>query len=125
MSSISIIIPVYNEEEGISAVLESFRPYLKKIKLDAPLLFVNDGSTDGSLAEIKTVCQNEPNCHTISFEKNAGLIAAIKAGFDYSTSDWVGYIDTDLPNNPSEFLFYELFLNEFDGWKVLKIIQNQ
>ena len=114
MASISIIIPVYNEEEGISAILESFRPYLKKTKLDAHLLFVNDGSTDGSLAEIKTVCQNEPNCHFISFEKNAGLSAAIKAGFDYSTSDWVGYIDADLQTSPMDFLSYEPFLNEFD-----------
>jgi glycosyltransferase involved in cell wall biosynthesis len=114
MVSISIIIPVYNEVDGISAIVEAFQTYLKKTRLDAKILFVNDGSTDGSLLEIEKVCLKESNCHFISFEKNAGLSAAIKAGFDYSNTDWVGYIDADLQTSPSDFLSYEPFLKEYD-----------
>lgn len=114
MTSISIVIPVFNEVEGISSIVEAFQPYFKKTKLDAHILFVNDGSTDGSLAEIEKVCQKESNCHFISFEKNAGLSSAIKAGFDYSKTDWVGYIDADLQTIPLDFLSYEPFLEEFD-----------
>jgi len=114
MASISIIVPVYNEVDGISAILAAFLPYLEKTQLDAQVLFVNDGSTDGSLQEIEKVCREKSNCHFISFEKNAGLSAAIKAGFDFSKTDWVGYIDADLQTSPLDFLSYEPFMDEFD-----------
>lgn len=109
MASISIIVPIYNEVEGISPIKDTFRSYFEKTKLDAQLLFVNEGSTDGSLAEIEKVCQNESKVDFISFEKNGGLSSTKKAGFDYSRIDWVGYIDTDLQTNPLNFLYSESF----------------
>ncbi len=114
MASITIVIPVYNEEAGISAIVEAFGPYFKSTSLNAKVLFVNDGSTDQSLQEIEKVCLLNVHFEFISFEKNAGLSAAIKAGFDYSQSDWVGYIDADLQTDPMDFLSYEAFLGEFD-----------
>lgn len=114
MGSISIVIPVYNEEEGIAAISKAFENYLNQTKLEAQVIFVNDGSKDSSLVEIKKVCENNPNFHFISFEKNAGLSAAIKAGIHHSTTDWVGYIDADLQTDPSDFLLFEPFLEDFD-----------
>lgn len=114
MASISIIIPVFNEEKGISAIREAFLYFFENTRLEAQVLFVNDGSTDESLEEIKKLCFVDPKFHYISFEKNAGLSSAIKAGFDSSYTDWVGYIDADLQTDPSDFLRYEPFLEDYD-----------
>lgn len=114
MASITIVIPVYNEVAGISAIVEAFDPYFKETNLDAKVLFVNDGSTDNSLIEIEKACQSDKRFEFISFEKNEGLSAAIKAGFDYSKTDWVGYIDADLQTDPMDFITYEPFLADYD-----------
>lgn len=109
MAIIRIIVPFYNEVEGISPIKDAFRSYFEKSKLDAQLFFVNDGSSDGSLPEIEKVCQNKSSFHFISFEKNAGLSSTIKAGFDYSRTDCVGYIDTYLQSYPWNFYILNHF----------------
>ena len=99
----TIIVPVYNEEDNIDALNQRLGDYLKSSACKSCVLFVNDGSRDNSLAYIKEVCRHNPDFYYISLGKNSGLSAALKAGIDEACSEYVGYIDADLQTAPDDF----------------------
>ena len=92
----TIIVPVYNEQDNILNLERALGDFLPKSIRKACVLFVNDGSSDGSLQGIKEICARNSDFYYISFAKNAGLSAAIKAGIDYTGSPLLGYMDADL-----------------------------
>jgi dolichol-phosphate mannosyltransferase len=108
----TIIVPVYNEVDNMSRLDESLSSYLEACPVKACVLFVNDGSKDGSLDAIKKMCAVRKDFLYISFVRNAGLSAAVKAGFDYAESELVGYIDADLQTDPRDF---DLLLKEVES----------
>ncbi len=112
----TIIVPVYNEKENISRLEKAFRDYLPRASRPTCVLFVNDGSTDGSLESIVEICSRNEDFYYINFERNAGLSAAIKAGIDYAESPLVGYIDADLQTSPEDF---ELLLPYADDYALV------
>lgn len=114
MEAITLVIPIYNEEGNILRIWSEVEEYIKHSKFSISALFVNDGSTDNSLSLIKETSAKNDRIGYISFESNKGLSAAIKAGFDYSNTKWVGYMDGDLQTSPMDFLKFEPFLNSFD-----------
>ena len=99
----TIIIPIYNEEDNLIRLEETMNQYLSKSIKQTEILLINDGSKDKSLALMKEICSRNQAFHYISFDKNYGLSAAIKAGFDTVESKWVGYIDADLQTDPEDF----------------------
>lgn len=99
----TIIVPVYNEEENMEAVEKRLAGYLPTALRKSCVLFVNDCSTDSSLAMVKDICARNEHFYYITFEKNGGLSAALKAGIDYAWSPLVGYIDSDLQTAPEDF----------------------
>lgn len=103
MKEFTIVVPIYNEVENISRLAETLHKYISSASLPSTVLFVDDGSTDGSLESIISVCEQHEDLSYISFEKNRGLSAAIKAGFDYTKTPYVGYIDADLQTTPEDF----------------------
>ena len=111
---LTIIIPVFNEEENLPRVKEVFEAYFQSAKIPSKVLFVNDGSKDNSLWVIKNIHQSNPLFTYIAFEKNCGLSAAIKAGFDHADTIWVGYIDADLQTTPEDFNILADYCEEFD-----------
>ena len=111
---LTIIIPVYNEEENLDRVHQEMKQFLSISKKKAKILFVNDGSKDNSQTLIEKICKDNAEFTYISFEKNTGLSAAIKAGFDYADTTWVGYIDADLQTAPEDFNILMEFAGEFD-----------
>jgi dolichol-phosphate mannosyltransferase len=114
MKELTIIVPIYTEVDGIDMLESEFLRYFDKSALNPQVLLVDDGSTDGSLAKIKKLCQSNLKFHYISFDRNRGLSAAMLAGFKYANSEWVGYIDADLQTKPIDFLSFEPFMNTFD-----------
>lgn len=108
----TVIVPVYNEEDNIYNLEKAFAEFLPKCSSKACVLFVNDGSKDGSMARIAEICSRNADFYYMSFVKNAGLSAAIKAGFDYAESELVGYMDADLQTTPEDF---NLLLERIDG----------
>lgn len=108
---LTIIVPVFNEEDNLQRLEERLSAFLPGCSRKACVLFVNDGSTDGGLSGIKGICSRNQDFYYISFEKNAGLSAALKAGFDYAESEIAGYIDADLQTDPEDF---NLLLEEID-----------
>ncbi len=102
-SELTIIVPVYNEEGNLRRVEEKLSEYIKVAHVPTKVLFVNDGSVDGSQQMIAQICRENPDFTFISFETNCGLSAAIKAGFDYVETPLTGYIDSDLQTDPMDF----------------------
>jgi glycosyltransferase involved in cell wall biosynthesis len=111
---LTIIIPVYNEEDNLDRVHQEMKQFLSISKKKTKILFVNDGSKDNSQVLIEKICKDNEEFTFISFEKNTGLSAAIKAGFDYTDTQWVGYIDADLQTAPEDFNILMEFAGEFD-----------
>lgn len=110
----TLIIPIFNEEANIFRVWAMVDEYRKRSSLHIWGLFVDDGSTDDSLALIKKVCNEDGSFGYLSFHQNRGLSAAIKAGVDHAQSRWVGYIDGDLQTSPLDLLKFETFLHFYD-----------
>ena len=99
----TIIVPVYNEEDNMVAVEQRLAAFLPTALRHTCVLFVDDCSTDRSLALIKDICARNEHFYFIAFERNGGLSAALKAGIDYTWSPLVGYIDSDLQTAPEDF----------------------
>ncbi len=99
----TIIVPVYNEQDNIARLVSELSSYLKIAHLKSCVIFVNDGSTDESGQMIKEFCDRHDDLFYLSFDRNAGLSAALKAGIDYTFSEYTGYIDADLQTAPEDF----------------------
>lgn len=108
-----VIIPVYNEQDGLRKIAHAFKPYLLASKFDVSVLFVNDGSTDESLSVIRELSHRYTWINYLSFSKNCGLSAALYSGFKEAKTKWVGYIDADLQTIPMDFLKLEEFVPEY------------
>lgn len=100
---LTVIVPLYNEEENLLRVEMELTKYLEIAIKKTCILFVNDGSTDNSLALIQEITSRNRAFDYISFDKNYGLSAALKAGFDHVETPLLGYIDSDLQTDPADF----------------------
>ncbi|MCT4628366.1 glycosyltransferase family 2 protein [Winogradskyella sp.] len=100
---LTIIVPVYNEESNLERVEKELSNYLKIAAVPTSVLFINDGSIDKSQTMIEDICNRNEAFEYILFKKNRGLSTAIKAGFDYTDTELVGYIDSDLQTTPEDF----------------------
>lgn len=120
--TLTIIIPVYNEEENLHKLSDVLKSYLKKASIVTNVLFVNDGSKDQSLSIIESICLTDSQFNFISFSKNAGLSSALKAGFDTTNSSLVGYMDADLQTDPNDF---ELLLNYSNNYTLVNGVRSQ
>lgn len=110
----TIIVPVYNEEENLKRVEKELLTYTKIAIFPTTILFVNDGSKDKSQDLIDDICSRNKNFNFILFKENRGLSAAIKAGFDYTETEFVGYIDSDLQTAPEDFNLLLKHISEYD-----------
>ena len=119
--ALTVIVPVYNEEENLKRVEKELSNYIKIAHVPTKVLFVNDGSSDYSQKIIEDICKSDSNFHFISFEKNCGLSAAIKAGFDHVETSLTGYIDSDLQTDPMDF---NLLLDNLDGFDLVTGFRN-
>lgn len=97
---VSLVIPCYNESEGLALFHSDLKKYLSD-KYSYELIFVNDGSSDETLAVIKRIKQNDPAVHFISFSRNFGHQNALKAGFDLASGDCAICMDSDLQHPPN------------------------
>ena len=99
---ISIIVSCYNEEASIPLFYKEIKKVMHEMNnLDFELIFVNDGSKDKTLAVIKELAKNDKIVRFISFSRNFGKEAAMYAGLEYSTGDYVTLMDADLQDPPS------------------------
>ncbi|MBR5337744.1 MAG: glycosyltransferase family 2 protein [Lachnospiraceae bacterium] len=99
---ITIIVPVYNEQESLQAFYEELNRVTGEMKeQEFEILFIDDGSKDGSIEIIKGFARKDARIRYVSFSRNFGKEAAMYAGFVNSTGDFVAVMDADLQDPPS------------------------
>ena len=101
MKKISIIIPCYNEEEAIPFFYKEITKIADQMKYNFEFIFVNDGSQDKTLEVIKKYSKKDKRVKFINFSRNFGKEAAMYAGFNFSTGDYITSMDVDLQDPPS------------------------
>lgn len=102
-AELTIVVPVYNELGNMGLLESSLSSYVSRCPRRACVLFVDDGSTDGSGEAIEGLCRAHAPFHYVRFAANRGLSAALKAGIDWTETPLVGYIDADLQTYPEDF----------------------
>ncbi len=112
--SLSVVVPVYNEEENIAALVEQLRSALKDWSAEVELLFVDDGSTDATLKLLRHEQAADPRIRIAHFRRNLGQTAAMEAGFHLARGCYVVTLDGDLQNDPAEIPRLARMLSEFD-----------
>lgn len=98
---VSIVIPVFDEAENVGILHEEIAAAIKDRAEDYEIIFVDDGSSDASLAELKKIRVGDPRVKIIHFRKNFGQSAAISAGFAFCHGEIVITMDADLQNDPA------------------------
>ena len=99
---ISAVIPVFNERESLIPLHAEIVETAKQANLDLEVVFVDDGSSDGSWDVIAKLSHTHPNVHGIRFRRNFGKAAALVAGFDAAQGDIFLTLDADLQDDPHE-----------------------
>lgn len=120
--SISIIIPVYNEQDNIEVIVEALQEVISKLDYAWDITFIDDGSNDNTLENIRRQSLLYNNIFFISLARNFGHQNALKAGLNFSTSDCVITIDGDMQHPPS--LIPELLKKWEEGYEIVYTIRN-
>ncbi|WP_286178285.1 glycosyltransferase family 2 protein [Rhodopirellula sp. JC639] len=108
---LTLIVPVYNEEDAIEPFLSSVSEKLGGVASDLEILFVNDGSTDSTIVVLREISKRDDRIRIIDFARNFGKEAALTAGLDFASGDVVVPIDVDLQDPP------ELIPTFLDKWR--------
>lgn len=117
MDLLSVIVPCFNEEENVSLFYEELmknKEFFKSRELSVEIIYVNDGSKDNTVSEVKKLHEKDECVKLISFSRNFGKEAAIYAGFEKAKGDYVVMMDADMQDPPS--LLPELFKYIDEGY---------
>ena len=118
---LSVVIPVYNEEESLPPLAEKLGAVLDRLPFAAEVIFVDDGSTDGSFAVIESLHQQDPRIRAVGFRRNQRKAAALAAGFREARGGFILTMDADLQDDPEEIprllAALEEGLDLVSGWK--------
>ena len=102
LESLSVIVPVYNEESNLSEFVKSLLVVLEDLDYPAEIIFVNDGSVDRSAELLDEMAEKSAMIKVVHFRRNFGQTAAMMAGLDYSSGDIIVPIDADMQNDPRD-----------------------
>jgi len=119
---LSIVIPIYNEEENIDSLINRLRTVVAQMQISCEYIFVNDGSKDHSFQLIKNLALADPAVKYIDFSRNFGHQIAVSAGLDLAAGDRVAIIDADLQDPPE--LIIEMFAKMDQGYEVVYARRN-
>jgi glycosyltransferase involved in cell wall biosynthesis len=120
--NLSLVVPVFNEEQNLPLLFEAVKNTLDALPRTWELVFVDDGSEDGSLQVLKRLAHDHPDhVRVVVLRRNYGQTAAIVAGFDHSQGDIIILLDADLQNDPADIpLLLEKLDDGYDlvsGWR--------
>lgn len=119
---ISVVLPVYNEEDNIRAQYEAITAALAHGRHSYEIVFVDDGSTDSSIPRLKEIAAADAKVKLVIFRRNFGQTAAMSAGIDFAAGEIIVFMDSDLQNDPTDI---PLLIDKIDegydvvsGWRV-------
>jgi glycosyltransferase involved in cell wall biosynthesis len=119
MKSLSILIPIYNEEESLQALFEELKSSFENNQ-SIEIIFINDGSSDMSQKVIENEIANQSTWKLINLYRNYGKSVALQSGIDIVSNELIATLDGDLQDDPKELINLVCELNEDDvivGWK--------
>lgn len=118
---LSVIVPIYNEQDNIKPLHEKIVEVLQKVGSEFEIIMVNDGSIDNSESILTELANEDPHLTVINFKRNFGQTAAMMAGLDHCHGDIILPIDGDLQNDPADIpRLLEKIYEGFDvvsGWR--------
>ncbi len=119
---LSLVIPVYNEVESLRPLMAEITAALDDEILDYEVIFIDDGSTDGSFELMETLHEEDPRVAIIRFRRNHGQTAAFAAGFDHAQGRYIVTLDADRQNDPADIPSLLVRIEEGDcdvvnGWR--------
>ncbi|MCY2992657.1 MAG: glycosyltransferase family 2 protein [Planctomycetota bacterium] len=121
---LTAVIPVYNEAESLAELHAELAAVASDQQYDLEIIFVDDGSTDGSWAEIQRLTAADPRVRGWRFRRNFGKAAALSAGFEAAHGEWVFTLDADLQDDPHEIPRFlaqaQAGLDVVSGWKQVR-----
>lgn len=122
MQTLSLIVPVFNEEQNLPLLVESIQRALDPLPYTWEVILVDDGSVDGSLQVLTELAMNLPNhLRVVSFRRNFGQTAAISAGLDKACGEIIVLLDADMQNDPADIpMLLEKLDEGYDlvsGWR--------
>ena len=122
---LSVVVSVYNEEPGLREFYEETGKILKTLPKpwDYELLFINDGSADGSLAVLREFAAADPKVKIVNFSRNFGHEAAMIAGIDYAAGDGIVCMDADLQHPPE--CIPEILKKLEEGYQVINMVRTR
>ena len=119
--SVSLVVPIFNEWENVRRLYDAVTPVLSRLGRPYEIIFVDDGSTDGSQRELELIADADRRVRVIEFRRNFGQTAALAAGFAAATGDVIVTMDGDLQNDPRDI---PMLLDKLDegndlvhGWR--------
>ena len=121
MKDITIVIPVFNEEENLKLFVPKLNSVMSKLGKESECIFIDDGSTDKSFSILKDFKRDTPNMKIIRFKKNFGQTAALTAGIDHAKGKLIIPIDADMQNDPEDIPLFAKKIEEgydvISGWR--------
>ncbi len=118
---LSIVLPVYNEEENILPQYQHIIEAMKKTPYTYEIIFVDDGSSDNSFKLLEAIAKKDSHVHVVQFRRNFGQTAAMAAGIDYSKGDIIIFMDSDLQNDANDIPLLVTKIEEgydvVSGWR--------
>ncbi len=119
--ALSIVVPVYNEEESVRPLYDALTATLERIGQRYEIVFVDDGSRDGSFAALRALHECDPRVRVVRLRRNFGKTPALVAGFARARGEIICTMDADLQDDPAEIpRFLERLAEGYDlvsGWK--------
>src|SRR5690606_13438685 len=100
--AISVVVPVFNERENLDLLYQELKATLTSLNLEFEILFVDDGSMDGSRERLQEIASTDQNVILLEFVRNFGQTAAIAAGFEHARGQIIIPLDADLQNDPAD-----------------------
>ena len=122
MTDLSLVVPVYNEKDNLPLLMDAILAALKPLKQQWEVVFVDDGSQDGSLEVLEAIAQKySKHVRVVVFRRNFGQTAAIAAGIDHSEGEIIILLDADMQNDPADIpMLLEKLDEGYDlvsGWR--------
>jgi glycosyltransferase involved in cell wall biosynthesis len=117
---ISVVVPVYNEEGNLPLLIPKLLKVFKNLARPYEMIFVDDGSSDGSRRILKEMASQYPSLRIFCFKENRGLSAALVAGMREARGEKIVTLDSDLQNDPADIPRLLNYLDDYDmatGWR--------
>jgi glycosyltransferase involved in cell wall biosynthesis len=120
-ADISVVVPLYNDEESLRELHQQLRSTLGRMNLRYEIIFIDDGSTDGSIQVLRDLRRNDKHIRIYRFRRNYGKSAALSVGFEKAQGNVIITMDADLQDDPAEIPALKRKLEEgydlVSGWK--------